>query len=669
MTRGREQISALAPVVPALVVIAVLAWWTADGGGYAPADWLLGGLAIAGTAIAVVAGRGAAARPVSRAARLAAGALCAYLAWSLASIAWSEAPWLALEGSARTLVYVAVCFVFGMTAWRTRSAEAVLALWVVAVTAVAIATLVRLLGDASLDLLIDGRLAEPTGYPNAAAALWTTAALPAIALAARQGRHPLMRGLALGAATLLLSLALLGQSRGWFFTLPVVLLVALAVQPQRLRVALWSLPVAIGVVLALPVLLDVFDAATGPGLEDALSRAVGRIVLCSIAVAVVVAAAQAAGAARLLPDAVRRRARAVGVALAAGALIAVAAAGMIATDGHPRERLDTAWHDFTQLRAEPATSGSRFGGGLGGNRYDFWRVALDEWRDHPLAGTGQDNFAAAYVRERRSYEEPRWTHSLPLRVLAGTGVVGLLLLLVALAAAAFAALRPGDPHERRVAAALVLPAIVWLAQGSVDWLWEFPALSGAALGFVAVALAVRAPGAPGAPPAASVDGAPALRGRLRVAIGALAATAAVGLLGVMYLAQRDTDRAVTETRPALALARLDRAADLNPLALRPLLIAGTIALRAGDARRAQGYFTRAADRDRSDWLARFELGLAAGAARDNRTAARALAEARRRNPRELLIEDATKRLQRGQPMPQAYADAEFARRVRARIGG
>jgi len=665
MTRGREHLSAavgaLAPVVPALVVVAVLAWWTADGGGYAPADWLLGGLAIVGTAIAVVAGRGAAVRPVSRAARLAAGALCAYLAWSLASIAWSEAPWLALEGSARTLVYVAVCCVLGMTAWRTRSAEAVLALWVVAVTAVAVATLVRLLGDASLDLLIDGRLAEPTGYPNAAAALWTTAALPAIALAARQGRHPLARGLALGAATLLLSLALLGQSRGWLFTLPAVLLVALAVQPQRLRVALWSLPVAIGVLLALPVLLDVFDAATGPGLADALSRAVGRIALCSIAVAVVVAAAQAAGAARLLPDGVRRRARAVGVALAAGALTAALGAGMIATDGHPRERLDTAWHDFTQLRAEPATGGSRFGGGLGGNRYDFWRVAVDEWRDHLLTGTGQDNFAAAYVRERRSYEEPRWTHSLPLRVLSGTGVVGLLLLLVALAAAAFAALRRGDPHERRVAAALVLPAVVWLAQGSVDWLWEFPALSGAALGFVAVGLAVRAPGDVARPPA--------LGARLRVVIAALAATAALGLLGILYLAQRDTDRAATETRPALALSRLDRAADLNPFALRPLLIAGTIALRAGDARRAQGYFARAADRDPSDWLARFELGLAAGAARDGRTAARALAEAERRNPRELLIEDAIKRQRRGQPMPQVYADTEFARRVRARIGG
>ena len=120
---------------------------------------------------------------------MAAGALCAYLAWSLASIAWADAPWLALEGSARTLVYVAVCCVLGMAAWRPRGAEAVLALWVAAVTAVGVVTLVRLLGDASLELLIDGRLAEPTGYPNATAALWTSAALPAIALAARPGRH------------------------------------------------------------------------------------------------------------------------------------------------------------------------------------------------------------------------------------------------------------------------------------------------------------------------------------------------------------------------------------------------------------------------------------------------------------------------------------------------
>ncbi len=669
MTRGREHLTfaarALAPVVPALVVLAVLAWWTADGGGYAPADWLLGGLAIVGTAIAVVIGRGPAPTPASGAAKVAATALCAYLAWSLASIAWAEAPWLALEGSARTLVYVAVCLALGILAWRPRNAETVLALWVLVVTAVAVVTLVRLLGDTSLELLIDGRLAEPTGYPNATAALWTAAGLPAIVLAARPGLRPIPRGLALGAATLLLSLALLGQSRGWLFTLPVVLLVALAVQPQRLRVALWSLPAAIGVALALPVLLDVFDAAAGPGLEDALGRAVWRIVLCSTAVAGVVAAAQAAGAARLIPPGLRRRGRAVGVALAAGALIAAAAAGTVATDGHPRARLDTAWQAFTQLRAEPATGGSRFGGGLGGNRYDFWRVAVDVWRDHPLTGAGQDNFAAAYIRERRSYEEPRWTHSLPLRVLSGTGAVGLLLLLVALSAATFAALRPGDPHERRVAGALVLPAIVWLAQGSVDWLWEFPALSGAGLGFLAVAAALRVRSAA----ATAEDDAGVRGGKRRVVIAAAAGVACLGLLGVLWLSQRDTDRAAAETRPAVALSRLDRAADLNPLALRPLLIAGTIALRAGDPRRAQRYFARAVERDASDWLARFELGLAAGAARAEPAAARALAQAAQRNPRELLIEDAIKRLRRGQPMSQAYADAEFARRVRARVGG
>jgi len=59
----------------------------------------------------------------------------------------------------------------------------------------------------------------------------------------------------------------------------------------------------------------------------------------------------------------------------------------------------------------------------------------------------------------------------------------------------------GAADERRVvvAAALVLP-MVWLVHGSIDWLWEFPALSCPALVALGLAVALgRSPQTQGSP--------------------------------------------------------------------------------------------------------------------------------------------------------------------------
>ena len=66
---------------------------------------------------------------------------------------------------------------------------------------------------------------------------------------------------------------------------------------------------------------------------------------------------------------------------------------------------------------------------LGSNRYDFWRVALHEFRDHPLAGIGDRGFGPAYLVERRSGETPARAHSFELDALSELGIVGFLLLL------------------------------------------------------------------------------------------------------------------------------------------------------------------------------------------------------------------------------------------------
>ena len=96
-------------------------------------------------------------------------------------------------------------------------------------------------------------------------------------------------------------------------------------------------------------------------------------------------------------------------------------------------------------RLQPRLHGNRFYQShfatVGSGRYDFWRVALDAFLAHPIGGLGQDNFDDYYVVHRRTTEEPAWTHSLEMRLLAHTGIVGFALFAAFIVAAVVAALR------------------------------------------------------------------------------------------------------------------------------------------------------------------------------------------------------------------------------------
>src|SRR5204862_2689970 len=123
---------------------------------------------------------------------------------------------------------------------------------------------------------------------------------------------------------------------------------------------------------------------------------------------------------------------------------------------------------FKSVRGYGANgSGSRLTSGLGSNRYDFYRVALNEFAAHPVAGIGADNFQQQYLRRGRSEETPRYPHSVEMRTLAQTGVVGTLLALAGLAAALAAAgaavwrARPARRLETDVAAAALAGIAYW----------------------------------------------------------------------------------------------------------------------------------------------------------------------------------------------------------------
>jgi tetratricopeptide (TPR) repeat protein len=658
----RDEI-ALSPAVilGALAFVPLVIFFTVKGG-FFPEEWYPGTLFL--VALLVV---GVLALPSGRRAPapvlVATGTLAAYAAWSYLTIAWADQRGDAWDGANRTALYAVLFALFAL--WRLRGRAAVTLVGVFALS-VAVIGLVELLSAAAAsdptDHFIDGRLAKPVGYANANAALWSLAFWPCVVLASRRETGPLLRALFTGSAVLLGGLALMGQSRGWLFALPLVAIAFLLITPQRVRTTLTLALVLAATAVTIPSILDVYDEG-GSELAGAMDDA---------AVAILAAATVAAAVAGLVALADRRRRASPAVERWAGVALAVVAAGAflvgsvvyVAERGSPFSDVADAWDEF-KTKPTPAGGSTRLGR-LGSNRYDFWRVAWEEFSSQPVGGIGADNFQQAYLREAESSEQPRYPHSVELRTLSQTGLVGTALLAVALGAALAAALRATRLRSgpARAAAAAGLGAFAyWFVHGSVDWFWEIPALGGVAFALLGLAagLAPRA-----------VAGRPARRrrplaaGPARVALTAgLAIVLGLSLAGP-WLAERYTSQAIDLWRydDEEAFDKLDRAASLNPLSPSPDVAAGSIALRLDRPQEAESRFREALDREPGDSYSHLELG--AIVFNDGRRAEglRHLRRARRLDPRDEIIEGALTRARRGREIDITAMNRAIASRYR-----
>jgi tetratricopeptide (TPR) repeat protein len=459
-------------------------------------------------------------------------------------------------------------------------------------------------------------------------------------------------------------MAILAQSRGAVFAVPIVAVVYFALVPGRARSLLALTALGVATLASLDPLLDLYRSAEDPAaLHEALersARALGWTALGLGAIGVAWGALErrlalsAAGSRRL--D--RAAAGAVVVAAAVALLVGI---GKV---GNPAAWLGDRWDEFTAT-GTPAFETGRLSVDLGSNRYDFWRVALGQLADAPLHGVGADNFALDYVRERRSDEEPLYPHSLVVRVLSQTGVVGALLLagfLGCALAAARGARRRLDPRDTAVAAVAVVTFGYWLAHGAVDWFWEFPGLSAPAFAWLGIAVAL---GRPEHPPLPRVrPPAPWLR-PVAVALAAAVGVAAAGSYALPWLASRQVELAAHEWRddPGAAYSRLDSAAGLNRLDDRPYLIAGAIAGRLGDRGRMREAFTRALERNPRNWYSHVELALVDAQEGRRARALASLARARELNPSEPVIGLVEGRVRRGEPVSVRAVDRLFLQRV------
>ncbi len=556
----------------------------------------------------------------SRTAWVGLGLLGLFALWSGLSLTWSVAgdrTWLELNRAITYALVVLIALAAG--SWWRRAADHL------AVGYLAVAVLVALYslgGKLAPGLHIAGlidlnhthlipRLRAPLDYWNALALVELMAVPVAVALAIDRGRSGRVRLAALASLALVFVALGLTYSRGGVLAL-VVALIAFAVLA---RAGLRTLAiVALGLVGAAPSLVVAFSTHSLTAVGQPLSAretdgALLAVVLVISLVVLVLAGRALLGVeerAAVPPSQVRR----IGLALA-GVLALGLLAGGVALAASKRGfggTISHEWKSFRKPQFDPLFSPNHLVTTNSGNRWVWWSEAAGAWSDRPLQGWGAGSFPVLHLQYRTNDLNVLQPHSVPLQLLAETGLVGALFALGGLVALAVAAVRrvlalpaaparagpragstPAGEPSRLLAAALTAAAVAWLLHGAYDWDLDIPGASIPALAFLGV-LAGRAR------PHGRV---PRVTPEVRAGALALATLAGCGvaLSGILpswadsktkhALAVADAHRGRAALQKAAADAEL--AARLDPVSEQPLL-----ALAAIDQARGQPLVARAA---------------------------------------------------------------------------
>jgi hypothetical protein len=488
---------------PAALVVGMLVLATMYDGAFDVRHWApVGLLALVLLATLRVQGRTLA---VSRPILVALVAIWALTAWSFLSIAWADSRSLALEGAGRTAMYAALVTIALTAIPGARQMRAVGAALVTGVVALAAITLARMHIEGA-EVFVAGRPEAPTGYRNAAACLFAIAFWPLIGTAVTRGRNPSFRAACFSAAVLCLGLAFMTQSRGVIIGLALGGVVAIVLSTERIRRSFLAL-LALGGVLVLsgPLLIAyrTFENDLGPVTAADIGTATGALTfLVFDAFVVGLLLALLDGGLRASAKNLARARRIAVAGLAVGA-IGLVGAGMLAT-GNPVEFVEEKVWEFQAFENRSAEFSRLLS--TGGERYDLWRVAFVEVGAHPVTGVGEGSYAFDYYAERQSDRNLDNPHSLPLRLLAELGVVGLSLFATFLAALGVALVRgvrwerlqswaPHGQlvHTRHAIGGLAAGGAVVVGQALVDWMWFMPGVMGIGLFALALAAGLASP--------------------------------------------------------------------------------------------------------------------------------------------------------------------------------
>lgn len=549
----------VAAVALAAIPVVVLAM---SEGGFYPLQWgwAAFGLGMGAVAFAVLRRE----LTISKRVLLYLGVLCAIAGWTAASLVWTRSASLSVLELERLLVYI-----LGLGAAAVlvsaRSARALVIGVYLATTAVSVWGVLSYLAtrEVAADVFQGSYLHRPMGYANAMAIVSVIALLLGLGIAAESLSRPVRVAAAVVLVPVAAALALTGSRAAW-----VALLVGgaatVAVARGRVRTLAtwaWALLVPLGTIVVVSA-TDLTSSRVAGSEADRLGERVlvALVGLCALALVVALVATRAARLGLRW-----RLSHRLGLVLG---VAAAAAAVLLGAGGMPD---------------------------LAGDRPVIWRVALSEFAEHPLLGSGAGTFEQVWLERRPIADSVQDAHSLVVETLSELGPFGVVLVCLLLGApllwGARARARPLVPAATGAFAAYAVHA-------PVDWDWEMPAVTLAGLG-CAVALAASA----------DAGERPALVGRAGrraiVAAGTLSAALALAVVAGAS-ANQDANRALVKGDAASADKAARRAQRWQPWSAEPLLLQGQSLLILGRRDAARAAFVRAAAREPNDyrvWLA------------------------------------------------------------------
>jgi hypothetical protein len=449
---GPRTARSLRDALPALVVFAVLVGLAFDNGGFFPGAWTAGAVVLLwATALALVLGLSLELTALERAWL---GLQTGLLGWTALSLTWSFNHPESLLEVRRGLVYLAGVGAVLLLASRRSVAHLLGAVWAAAMLVVAYALVRYLLGPKLYsDEFQANFLFRPLGYANALGIFTGLAAILSVAFAVRAPSR-VLRALAAASVAPLAAAVYLTSSRASALAVVVGLITMLALDRRRLELA--GALIVLAPVAAAVVALSARSRLTDPTSVGAAAERQGRLLALFIVLGAGVLAAgrpvveQAARWSVLLA---RRWRFPAEPTLAAAAILGAAAVAVAAGRGG----------FFTT-----------------GYRPTYWHVAWREYEAHPWLGSGAGTFGDYWVR----YGEPALqggaldAHNLYLETLAELGPFGLALLASTLALPLVAAFRV---RAHPFASAATGAYAAFLSHAALDWDWEMPAVTLAAL--------------------------------------------------------------------------------------------------------------------------------------------------------------------------------------------
>jgi len=578
------------------------------GGGFALADRHIAGLGVwllvAALLVLGAAGRAALGKPFYWGAGLVLGVAI----FSGVSSFWSGSVELSVTEGDRVLIYLGVllaAFLIAQTDQRAqRFAEGIVfALIGVALLGLATRLLPHVFPVAE-GLGSGPRLRYPLGYWNAnGVACGIAAAL--IPWLSRRSLTPALRWLGVACLPAVLLTLYFTYSRGGVLALLVAAVCLLALSHDRL----WMLgTLAVGVLGAAPAVLavqargslaDNVDnaAAVDQGGEVLLILLAGTaLTLVLFGLMRLLARRRGGIAGRAVAISRDPRAlRAVAVLAAVAALVAIVAVG------------GRAWDQFSSSDIEfPNQPQQHFSDFSGAGRHDFYRVAVDAFKEKPLAGHGAGTYQFSWVKLRSIAIPVHNAHSLYLEAFAELGAIGGLLVLAMvgfLLWTGFSAWRHASGASRERNAALLAAALALAVGMAFDWFWEIAALGAVFFLASGALLASRCRQLAGT--RAGGNGRGETRG-VGVAIAGLAIAwlTALALIGPL-LVNREinaSQAAAAEGNFGVATEKADTARSIEPWAASPYEQLGLLAEVEGDYATAAAQISKAIDREEGNWI-------------------------------------------------------------------